>query len=191
VAIRSFLAFDLPEELAQLVARTSEELRKSGLGVRWIDPAKIHLTVVFLGDMEEGSIKAIGDSVRGVCSTYGPFEAMIKSAGYFGPMKSPRVLWMGMAGDIERMGRFRDSLQKALKSYGIKEENRPFRPHITLGRFRQGAGGGDELGRIMSRYKDIESAKCRFTDLAFYRSDLKPSGPVYSELGRWTLAGGL
>lgn len=191
MTIRSFLAFDLPEELAQVVARTSDDLRKTRLSVRWVHPDNIHLTVVFMGDMEEGSIDAIGDSVRGVCSGYAPFEVMIKGAGYFGSIRSPRVIWIGMDGNIERMNSFRDSLQKALKPYGIKEEARPFRPHITLGRFRQSSGGGDDLVRIMSRYKDIESPRRMLTDLAFYRSDLKPSGPVYSELGRWRLAGSL
>jgi len=191
VAIRSFLAFDLPDELAQFVAKTSDGLRKSRLAVRWVHPGNIHLTVVFMGDMEEGSIDAIGGSVRGVCSDYAPFELMIKGAGYFGSIRSPRVIWIGMDGDIERMDSFRDSLQKALKPYGIKEEKRPFRPHITLGRFRQDTGGGDDLVGIMSRYKNIESPRGVLNDLAFYRSDLKPSGPLYSELGRWRLEGSL
>ncbi len=191
MAIRSFLAFDLPDQVVRSVARISEELRKSSLDVRWVDPEKIHLTVVFLGEIEEARIEAIGGSVKGVCSHYGPFETAIKGAGYFGTARNPRVIWLGLTGDIERMGNFRDALQEALRPFGIKEENRAFRPHITMGRFRQGAKGGEELGRIISLYKDVESPRCSLTDFAFYKSDLKPSGPVYLVLGRWRLEGSL
>jgi 2'-5' RNA ligase len=115
----------------------------------------------------------------------------LNGAGFFGTIKNPRVIWLGLKGDVDRMGALRNSLQKALGPFGIKEENRPFRPHITLGRFKQDAAGGEELRRIMDSYKNITSPMCVMSELVLYRSELRPSGPVYTVLRRYRFTGQL
>jgi 2'-5' RNA ligase len=122
--IRSFLAFELPEDIKKIVTRVSGEIRKSSLDVRWVRPEFIHLTVVFMGDIQSEQIPSMGEVLSAVCSSYKGFRISLKPLGCFPNSRSPRVIWLGIDGDLERMSRFRDDLQHALSPFGIKEEER-------------------------------------------------------------------
>jgi 2'-5' RNA ligase len=118
--IRSFLAFELPEEIRCTVTRVSTEMKKSRLDVRWVKVENIHLTVIFIGNIAEDLLDEMDSAVREVCQVFGPFSIAVKNAGVFSNRRNPRVLWIGLDGDIERMSLFRDTLQKNLKPFGIK-----------------------------------------------------------------------
>ena len=165
------------------------DFKKSPLDVRWVRPQNIHLTVVFLGNVAQGSLGDLQRVVEKTCRKYGPFEAELTGLGFFGSRRAPRVLWVGMGGDVIRLGIFRDALQKALRPFGIKKENRPFRPHLTLGRFRKGAGGGNLLDTIVEKPPDIEAGPWAMKELVLFKSELKPTGPVYTRLCSWPLTG--
>ena len=188
MAIRSFLAFELPPEIKEQVRRVSEELKKTKLDVRWIKPDNIHLTIVFLGDVREGDISAIGREVEKVCSGFHPFDFSLKGLGLFPDRRRPRILWLGYAGDIERVSSMKDVLYERLLPFDIKEEKRQFKPHLTLGRFR-GPGRGDEkLDEILKRHEGFSSQTFQSRELVLFKSDLKPSGPVYTKLDSWKLS---
>ena len=87
------------------------------------------------------------------------------------------------------MAHFRDSLHKHLKAFGIKEEDRRFSPHLTLGRFRKGIRLQAGLDELLSRFQDLMSPTCAFTELILFKSDLKPGGAVYTRLNAWPLVG--
>ena len=107
--IRSFLAFELPPDIRAVVSRVQGEMR--GLpGVRWVKVQNIHLTVVFLGNIPEGHVKPVGDAAAAVCSRFRPFEVSVTRTGFFGSRRHPRVLWIGLKGDLEKMSLFRDEL---------------------------------------------------------------------------------
>ena len=186
--IRSFLAFELPLEIKGIITHVSEDLENFPLDVRRVKVGNIHLTVVFLGNLLEEHIEPIGEAARKVCSRYSPFSVLLKGAGIFGSRKSPRVLWIGLDGDIERMSYFRDALQKHLRPFGIKEEKRRFSPHLTLARFRKGTRAGAHLDEFLSRYRDLTSPECHLGELVFFRSDLKPGGAVYTKMNVWPLS---
>ena len=187
--IRSFVAFDLSPEIGKIMARVSEELRKSSLDVRWVKVENIHLTVVFMGNINEANITPIGDVVQEVCLSSGPFDVSLKGLGSFPNPKNPRVLWIGLDGDLERMALFRDDLQKRLTPFGIKEETRRFKPHLTLGRFRRYKRGDPQLNEIIRRYNDLTDSFFSLKELSMFRSDLKPGGAEYTKLKAWPLAG--
>lgn len=187
MAIRSFLAFDLPAPMAATVERISNELKRTSLQVRWVAPANIHLTVVFLGDVAEDSVGRICDEVGRTVVNCPAFKVDLSAAGFFGTIRSPRVLWIGLEGETDRMGKLRDALQGSLAPFGIRQEERPFRPHLTLGRFKEGARGGKELEDIIQRYKAVGCEPCTMDSLVLYRSELRPNGPVYSPLHKWRL----
>jgi 2'-5' RNA ligase len=189
MAIRSFLAFELPSDIRQTLSAISEDGRAARLKIRWIRVANIHLTVVFMGDVEEAQIGPIREVVRGVCDQYAPFYIQVNGAGMFGSRRSPRVLWVGLGADVDRMSSFRDDLQKGLAPFGIKEERRPFTPHLTLGRFRKGAYADGRLDDLLSKYQALNGSECILRELALFKSDLKPDGAVYTRLGQWPLSG--
>ncbi len=188
--IRSFLAFELPEEIKGIVTRVSSEMKKSPLDVRWVKVNNIHLTVIFIGNISEDHLDGMDTVVRDVCHDHRPFHISLKGAGVFSSRRNPRVLWIGLDGDIERMSFFRNALQKNLRPFGIKEEKRRFNPHLTLGRFRKGAKSGAHLDALLLKYRDLTSPVRPLSELVLFKSDLKTGGAVYTKLNAWPLVGG-
>jgi RNA 2',3'-cyclic 3'-phosphodiesterase len=188
MSIRSFLVFELPPEIKDHVRRISEDLKKSKLDVRWVKPDKIHLTIVFLGDVREGDISAIGREIEKVCFGFHPFDFSLKGLGLFPDMKRPRILWVGYEGDVERITSLRDVLQERLTSFEIKEEKRQFKPHLTLGRFRNPGRVDAKLDEIMARHEGLSSPTFQASELVLFKSELKPQGPEYTKLDSWRMA---
>jgi len=187
--IRSFLAFELPLDIKEIVARVSSEIRKTPLSVRWVRVDNIHLTVIFMGNVKTGDIVNIGTEVEKICLRYGTFDVSLRELGFFPNRRNPRVLWLGLDGDLERMSEFRDSLQKRLRPFGIKEEKRRFTPHLTLGRFKKPHKKDFHLDELIMRYGDLTSPVCLLNELILFQSTLKPSGAEYTKLGSWPLSG--
>jgi 2'-5' RNA ligase len=183
MAIRSFLAFELPPDIKRSVLLVSKDLRKSDLNARWVKVDNIHLTVVFMGDIREEDIRPIREEIKEVCLGSGPFDISLKGIGVFPNERRPRVMWLGLDGEIEMISALRDRLQERLGPFGIKREKRPFRPHLTLGRFRRPGRKGPGLDDIMARYKNLEGPVCRLEELIMFKSDLKPQGAIYTKLG--------
>ena len=189
MGIRCFLAFELPEDIKAIVTRVSGEIGKSALDVRWVRPEFIHVTVVFLGDIESEQVALMGEALRVVCLNHSPFTISLKPMGCFPNSRNPRVVWLGIDGDLDRMSRFRDDLQQALLPFGIKEEERAFRPHLTLGRFKKPGKRPMELEQLLAKYRDLSSPACALGELVLFRSDLKPGGAVYTKMASWPLSG--
>lgn len=187
--IRSFLAFELPAGIKKTVARISGEVQHSGLDARWVKPENIHLTVVFMGTIKTENIGSLGEEVQKVCSGYGSFDIALKGMGCFPSRQRPRVLWIGLDGNLGRMSQFRDDLQRSLKAFGIKEERRRFKPHLTLGRFRSTRKTGSELEEILKAYEVLQSPFESLSELFLFKSELKPGGAVYAGIGSWLLSG--
>jgi 2'-5' RNA ligase len=189
MGIRSFLAFELTEDIREIIFRVVLEIKRFPLDIRWVKVENIHLTVVFMGNIKEEDIIPISKVSERVCRNYAPFRIALTGADIFGKRHNPRVLWLGLNGDTERMSYFRDDLQKALIPFGIKEEKRPFKPHLTLGRFPTGRGRNNNLADILERYKKITSPVSMLKELSLFRSDLKRTGAVYTKLHAWPLIG--
>ena len=189
MGIRSFLAFELPPRIREEIGKISTELRKSRLPARWVREGNIHLTIVFLGSVEENVVEDLKETVGSVVKGYKGFTARLKGVGVFPNWRKPRVLWIGLDGDIDGLSRMRDELQDALKVFGLREEKRPFRAHLTLGRFKDRLDDDEELKGILDRYHDIASEPCSLDELVLFKSDLKPSGPVYTKMASWPLTG--
>ncbi|MDY6971941.1 MAG: RNA 2',3'-cyclic phosphodiesterase [Thermodesulfobacteriota bacterium] len=189
MVIRSFLAFELPEEIKGIISRISEEMRRFPLDVKWIRPDNIHLTVLFMGNILTDDLREMGDRINGICMRYAPFCFSLNGAGVFSNRRNPRILWVGVDGDIERMSYFRDALQKHLGPFGVKREKRRFNPHLTLGRFRKGGAPTFHLDELLSRYQHLTTRVCVLKELVLFKSDLRPGGAVYTNVDTWPLMG--
>lgn len=185
MVIRSFLAFKLPPDIKREVQLILEDVRRSDLNAKWVKVDNIHLTVVFMGDIREEDVPAIREEIKGASLGSGPFNISLKGMGVFPNARRPRVLWLGLDGEIERISSLRDRLQEQLQPFGIKKEKRPFRPHLTLGRFRKPGRGGSRLGDIISQYKDLEGPICPLEELILFKSELRSQGAIYTKLDSW------
>jgi 2'-5' RNA ligase len=188
MTIRSFLAFELPGEIREQVRQVSEELKKTKMDVRWVKPDNIHLTIVFLGDVREGDISAIGREIEQVCFGFHPFDFCLKGLGLFPDRRRPRILWAGYDGDVERITSLRDVLHERLMPFEIKEEKRDFKPHLTLGRFRNPVKADPQLDGILSRHESLSSPCFQVSELILFKSELRPQGPEYTRLESWAMS---
>jgi len=193
--IRTFIALDLPPEVKGPLARWQERLRAAAesrrpLPVRWTAPAGIHLTLKFLGDVPspqlEGIYRALGRAAAGC----GPLRLALGALGAFPSIQRPRVLWVGLEGDLAELGALQRRVEEELAPLGFPPEGR-FVPHLTLGRVRDQASPAEKaaLGRLLGALSPGEAAAFRAEALQVMRSQLRPEGPHYTTLYTVPLAG--
>jgi 2'-5' RNA ligase len=189
MAMRSFLAFELPRAIKETLSAVSGEMKRFPLDLRWVKVDNIHLTVVFLGNIRPEQRRGVEQTVEKVCKAFGPFDMALSGTGVFANRRHPRVLWVGLVGDVDRMGRFREYLQEGLAPIGIRQEKRPYRPHLTLARFRKGSRPGAPLDQLLEAYEGFQTPPWPLDELILFRSDLQPRGAVYTRLASWPLIG--
>ena len=179
--IRTFIAFKLPKHMISLLGSIQQKLMGYNFKIRWVNPENIHLTIKFLGNMKESDLSNISNALSESARNYGPFSFSAKGLGIFPGLYRPRVLWVGLSGEIEQIARFQQDLDHTLSAFGFPKENRPFQGHLTLGRFKGNTHSG-KLAEALNTQSDFESEPVTIDRVILYKSDLTPSGAVYSEL---------
>lgn len=181
-SIRAFLAVDPPREVLDEVARIQDRLRKTIQGyIRWVKPQGIHLTLKFFGAISESDVANISQVVKNITSDINPFTLGIRRVGAFPDVKRPRILWIGMDGDVEILVRLQRKVDAALYDYGFKKEDRTFKPHLTLARIKD-PRGLIGLAKIMERSEDYAAGSFSAAGLNLFKSDLTPKGAIYTKL---------
>ena len=182
--IRSFLALDRSEEVLMEIMGVRNRLRKLIEGdIRWVRPEGIHLTLKFFGDVSVDDIANIAIVVEKAAEREMSFSLEIGGAGVFPDPHRPRVLWLGMKGDVERLLVFQKGLDQALLQIGFPREERPFRPHLTLGRIRTSKGLSG-LARALEMGEKYAAGRFIATGLSLIQSELTPGGAIYTRL-KW------
>jgi 2'-5' RNA ligase len=179
--LRAFAALKLPENVISSIKRVQEDIKSYRLPVRWVRPENIHLTIKFFGDILQSDVAEIEAVLKSFACGYAPFSLSAKGAGIFPGISRPRIIWAGISGDTARLLDFRNSLETKFDETGFKKEERPFKGHLTIGRFR-GKTDSRKLFEALKKVQDFESEVFVAGKLSLYKSDLKPEGPVYTEL---------
>jgi 2'-5' RNA ligase len=183
--LRSFIAIELPGEVKASLAGIQQSLKKSGADIRWVKTDNIHLTLKFLGDIEEKSVASIIQMLKGTCKNHKVFSIEISNIGTFPVKRSPRVLWAGINDHGELM-KLQLEIDKGMASLGFEPEKRVFSPHLTFGRFRSSRGRGALMEKIdMIKHDSFGLFDVR--SIYLIKSDLNPSGAVYSRLAEFPL----
>ena len=156
--------------------------------MRWVSPEKIHLTLKFFGSIEESRIDSIFKSIDEPIRSTLPFSLKVRGVGAFPQLKNPRVIWMGLVEEREALTSLQKQIETQLEKVGFQPEDRPFHPHLTLGRMRSSRGKGDLVGRI-EKHKEEEFGDLQVERVVLFKSDLKPTGPIHTPLGDVKLGG--
>jgi len=178
--VRLFFAVELPTEVRLALGR----LRGEDGDYRWVDPSSMHVTLAFLGEQSEtarGRLEQLG--VVGATSAHA-VRLQLGEAGSFGPRTAPRVLWVGLAGELPALGALQSTLSTLLRDAGFSLEDRPFSPHITLARRRNTA-----RSRPIWPPSDVPQHQFTIAELILFQSQLSPKGATYTALGRFPLGG--
>lgn len=188
-SIRSFLAVDPPREIIDAIGMIQDRLRKNIQGdIRWVRPQGIHLTLKFFGAISESDVANISRVVENTTSTIAPFTLGIKRVGAFPDVKRPRVLWLGMDGDVDTLILLQREVDAKLQKYGFEKEDRPFRPHLTLARIKD-PRGLIGLAKIFEKRENYEAGSFSAAGLNLFKSDLTPKGAVYTKLAYFPFGG--
>jgi 2'-5' RNA ligase len=183
---RSFFAVELSGEIAAGVRKIQGALRNRAVGVRWVRPEGIHLTLKFLGEVEPDRIEAIehkaGEVIQGIC----PFIVEIKGGGGFPSAKNPRVIWIGVEDHSGMLKQLQTQVEAGMAELGFTQERRGYTPHLTVGRLRSGKGS-KTVTQAIDAIKTSDLGSLEVREIILFRSHLKPTGAEYTKLSSFPL----
>ncbi len=184
--MRLFIAIEIPAEIKKQMAEAQHRLRDAGVDASWPRPEGIHLTLKFLGEVPEQQVTDITNALNAAAGGSTKFHLDVAGVGTFPNAKNARVVWTGLSGDTERLKILQASVEDAMERIGMKREERPFTPHLTLGRIKY-IRSRDRWLKALEEMKDISLSGFDVEAVSLMKSELKPSGAVYTEMGRANL----
>ena len=179
--IRTFIAIEIPDGIKAAMADVQGALRKTGADVGWTRPEGVHLTLKFLGPVEAALIPKLVDALEAAIKDEAPLVVDVKGAGVFPNARAPRVVWLGFGGDIDALAELARKVEAACEGLGFKPEGRPFKPHLTLGRVKSSKGVKALMDALKS-FEKVELGGFKAESVSIMKSELKPSGAVYTQL---------
>lgn len=180
--MRLFIAVELPEQIRRGLGDVRRDLEPATINTRWVAPDTIHITLKFLGEVEEHRMKDIDSALAGL--SFEPFAVTVHGTGFFPGSRSPRVFWAGI--DAPAMTGLAEVLDTRLQNAGFASEKRPFRPHITLARAR-----GERIDAALpvssAKYGNAGFGAFTVDRIFLFKSTMKASGAVYEKLKEYLL----
>jgi len=183
--IRCFIAIELPGEAKEGLARLRRGLeRDEHRFVKWVDPGGVHLTLKFLGNIPSKRVAEITVAMEAAIEGISPFHLQVSGLGAFPGLSQPRVLWIGVGGEVNQLARLQPGIDSALTPLGFAKEERSFVPHLTLARIRQGASPLQRrsFGELVTSTAFPDKYHIRAEAVSLMRSQLTPAGAIYTRL---------
>lgn len=187
--MRVFLAVNLNKKLQEELAQIQNELRSKVHGVRWVDPQLLHITLKFLGELDEELLPVLENPLRKLGENMASFTVSLARLGAFPSLNNPRVFWIGIEGGSSRLIKLATGIEHCLETLGLfsqgggtlKTTKKLFRPHITLGRKK---GRGRQWETIPDVFRKTRRCKNTLPVRSFHlmQSTLYSTGPVYTPL---------
>lgn len=187
--LRCFVAISLPDELKAKISGIQEKLKLAGADVSWTRPEGMHLTLKFFGEIEDKRIPKIEKALDMAVADVSTFSLSVSGIGTFPDMRRPRVIWIGLKEDGSNLFTLQKGVEEELKNIGFPSEDRRFSPHITLGRIRSNRNI-EKLLRLIDEEKGIDTGGFDVSEIHLIKSELKPTGAVYTELYSVMLSSG-
>ena len=186
--IRSFIAVAVDDGIIARLAALQGELRRADAPVSWVRPEGMHLTLKFLGNVPEARIPDIGDALREVAAGRATFRVSMEGTGAFPNPRRPRVIWADVRDGRETLVELAGAVDAALAGLGFPPEDRPFSPHLTLGRVKI-SSHLEKLMALLESHAGDRFGEMAVTEVILFQSELSPKGAKYTPLRRMTLGG--
>ena len=178
--IRSFISVPITTQISSAAKRIIKRLKPFDSGIKWVPLDNLHLTLKFLGEVDNTEVHDVCKSIRRVTETVSPFELTFAGTGGFPNADRPRILYAGVSDPSGELVRMVSGLERELANLGFKPEPRDYTPHLTLGRTRSNSGrAGDELLSEMRQMGDVELGEMVVEQVQLMASFLDKAGPTY------------
>ncbi len=178
--MRTFLAVEVPKHIRKKIDSLIQEEKKKDLPIKWVAFDNLHITLKFLGEIDEKKKGEITPVITEIGKALTSFKISLEGLGCFPSPRSPRVLWIGVAEGSEILNKMATELEERLSQFGFKKEKR-FHAHVTIGRIKKPCTIDDIL------QKTIKTEAFSVDAITFFKSTLKPEGPIYEVLEKFTL----
>jgi RNA 2',3'-cyclic 3'-phosphodiesterase len=187
--MRLFVGVELGDRLRAACAAAARQLserlrdRRAALQIRWVPEASLHVTLAFLGEVDDRRAAAIVEGLRpAFAAAGGPFT--VAGSGVFPPSGPPRIVWLGIGDGAARLREVHGELAGRLEVLGFPPEPRPFHPHVTIGRVKDGSGSRGRLARALLTGADVTPGGGELRHITLFRSRLSPGGSEYEAVQR-------
>ena len=183
MGLRTFLAIDLPSALHSAIGQNLRTVKRALPGLSWSKTENLHVNLKFLGETTESHVDQIRRAVEPAVSGVSPFVIELKGFGVFPDHRSPRVLWVGLGGDLGGLSMLAECVEHAVVPLGFPQEDRPFRPHLTVARVKKDHREvGHVLGTLGMLTDPFPGGSLPVERVTLFKSDLRPTGPIYTKL---------
>ena len=187
--LRAFIAIQLSDELKCQIGELQSELRRQApeaSGLAWVKPEGVHLTLKFLGDIEENQVPLLTEALRRSAATVKPFRFELARVGVLPDLRFPKVLFAAVGGEegaMQELMKLQAAVEAEALVLGFPQDGRPFRPHLTLARVRDRKAAAPLLNlRSLQNYADRVFGALTVNSVVLVRSDLRPGGALYTSL---------
>jgi 2'-5' RNA ligase len=182
--LRTFIAVDVGKAIRDRCVAMQEVLARSGAEIKWVEPENIHVSLLFLGEVNERDIHELCLAVGDSCAEVEAFRMSVETVGCFPNPRRPRVVWAGIGEGKQELVALHDALEGPLLELGCyRREDRPYTPHVTLGRVKANSTS-DGLATAISRQSGWQGGEIDVREVHVLSSELRPGGPVYTVLSR-------
>ncbi len=178
--MRTFIAIEIPKIVKEIIEQFENQLKSEKAKITWVKPDNVHITLKFLGEVEESKIPEIHNTLKICVSKQKPFDIEVAGSGVFPNFTRPRVLWVGLKKGTEELKNIAQSIDNELEKFGFKKEERDFKPHLTIGRVKFIHNPQEFLQKMNSEEFKGEMFTAR--EILIMKSDLKPTGAIYTKL---------
>ena len=185
--VRAFIAIELDDSLKAALEKLQRRLRAEPISgfVRWVEPASIHMTLKFLGDVDSQRMPHVLAAVQAACAGIAPFDLAVSGAGCFPNFQRPTVVWAGMIGQVQTATQLAQRIEGECAKLGFDPDDRPFSPHLTLGRVKRDIGPVErrQVGDLIRRMDIGRVGMIHAETVYLMRSELRATGALYTSLG--------
>lgn len=182
--LRAFIAVELNEEIKKTITQVEDDLKITGCDVKWVKPENAHLTLKFLGQIKEKRLGPLLDALDSILKDIHSIQTGLTQVGAFPSLQRPRIIWIGLRDDARQISRLAESVEEALGGIGFKKEDRPFQPHITIGRFRS-THNLPSFTKKFDQYSLPAAPDLTISSITLFKSTLTSSGPIYEPLRKF------
>jgi 2'-5' RNA ligase len=187
--IRCFIGIDIGDEIRRKAAALQEQLMKHGAGVKWVDADAMHITLLFLGEVDDRDLLTVCRAVQSAAAREAPFALRVSGVGAFPTLRRPKVVWGGITDGADPLRRLYGRLEAKLQDAGLyRREEKGYTPHLTLGRMKSEADGL-ALAPELAKHLAWDGGRTMIGEVLVFSSEQRRGGPEYAVLARSELSG--